>query len=219
METFLAVLFAALACFCVVWRATIRIRVIYRRKKGDDLLSVDVHLARGFLAYHVEMPVVKIVYRNGLPWLESEQRVGGQEVEPHPERERRFAEETVDVFLHQPEKWRQISREFRFFARAYRKLARELQRRMVCEKFHWHTRLGVDDPAVTCQAAGIFWLLKYQVYIFLKRRVRRTARPIFQITPVFAAGVFDVELECIFSLRLGNVINATASLFNFRGRG
>lgn len=219
METWIAVSLASVIFSYAVSRIKIYIKLNYRRKAADDQLSVDVYFIKHFFTYHLDVPVVRIMSFNGLPWLKSEVEGGEEEVDTNPKRERRFAENMVDIYRNRPRKWRRIVKDFKHYTKLYNKFIERIMRRLTCEKISWQTRFGSDDAAVTSMGAGLFWLLKSQIYAFLKRRVKFAAKPEFQVIPVFSAIAFDVELECIFSIRLGNVINATLSQINFPRKG
>lgn len=219
METWLAFWLATTVIGLAISRIRVVITMRYRRNGADDSLDIDVAMLNRLIHYQVNIPVVRIVERYGLPWLESQMETARDEIETHSKREQAFAKNTWDIYWRHPRKWRTLIRMFRYYTRLYKKFTGKILGQMSCEKLHWRTRLGTDDAAVTALASGALWAVKGQLYVYLKRRVKHAVAPVFHVTPLFNAKAFDMEFECIFSIRLGNVINAMLSLVNFSAEG
>jgi hypothetical protein len=219
VETWVALWLAAAVVGYAVSRIRIYITLRYRRVSTDDSVAVDVALLNNIIHYHIDIPVVRIAERYGLPWLESKLETGQGEVETKSRREQVFIKNTWDIYRFHPRKWRTLLRTLRYYTRLYKKFTGHILARMTCEKLFWRTRLGTEDAALTSLASGALWAFKSQVYVYLKRRVKFAVAPAFQVSPIFNAAAFDVEFECIFSIRLGNVINAMLSLVNFPLKG
>ncbi|MDR3593049.1 MAG: DUF2953 domain-containing protein [Negativicutes bacterium] len=219
MENWLAVVLATVVVVYTLSRVKIFIRVVYHRKAADDFVRLEVYLLSRLLAYHTTIPLVKLTENHGLPWLETGLKSGRRGVKTSSGREQRFAAKTVDIYLHQPVKWRDMMREVNFIYRLYRRFAGQIKKAMLCEKFTWRTGCGFDDAALTGLATGLLWALKSQLLLFLKRRLNFAVRPVIAVRPVYTAAVVEVEFECIFTIRVGNVINAAWGLLHFPVKG
>lgn len=79
-----------------------------------------------------------------------------------------------------------------------------------CERLEWETRLGTGDAALTALAAGGMWALKGTVYTAFAARIRFTAPPHFAVQPVWDRSGFEMRIDCIFRVRLGEIILAWA---------
>lgn len=212
MEIWLTVLLAAALVGYTFSRVKIRICLQYHRQGTDDILSVDVYLLNRMLEYRLEIPVIKLTKDSGQPDVKV-QKVGPG-LETHAESER-YVLNPVDIYLHHPQKWRQIIHEINFYIHLYRRFARQLQRNMTCEGFYWQTRFGNDDAALTGMIVGAFWVIKSEILVMLQRRLKFSAMPNIKVIPVYDSAVFEVAFKCIFAIRVGNVINAMFSLVNF----
>jgi len=211
----LTVLLAAVLLGYTFSRIKIRICLQYHRQGIDDLLSVDVYLLNRLLAYRIEVPVIKLTKDSGQSKRDEKSELTKPDVDNHAENEDKYVVNPVDIYLHHPKKWRQIVHEIKYFIRVYRKFARHLQRNMTCEKFYWRTRFGNDDAALTSMIVGAFWAIKSEILVLLRRRLKFVARPEIKVTPVYNGAAFEVSFQCIFAIRVGNVINAMFSLVNF----
>ncbi len=219
LENGLAVVLAAVVIAYTLSRVKIFIRLEYRRKAADDFVRLEVYLLSRLLAYHTTIPMIQIIKHRGLPWLESELKTGRDTIKTRSRREQRFVAKTADIYLHHPLKWRRIIREVNLLFDLYRSFARRIKKAMLCEKFTWRTACGCGDAALTGMVTGLLWAAKSEALIFLRRRLNFTARPVVRVRPIYDAALLEVEFECIFTLRVGNVINAAWGLLHFPVKG
>ena len=219
MENLLVVIIASVIFAYALCRIKIFIRLFYRRQAADDFVRLEVYLLRRLLAYHTTIPIVQIIQHRGLPWLETELKSRREGLKTHSGREQRFVAKTFDIYLNKPLKWRHIVREVNYLFCLYRRFASRIKRAMRCEKFIWRTGCGCDDAAMTALVSGFLWVVKSEVLVFLKRRIGFAVRPVIQVQPIFDAVKVEVEFECIFTIRVGNVINAAWSLIHFPVKG
>jgi hypothetical protein len=85
-----------------------------------------------------------------------------------------------------------------------------------CNKFDCKTVYGSDDAALTSIISGGLWALKSIMVNKLKNRIHLVNKPLINVTPLFNQQKFELDFTCIFSIRLGNVINATIKLLNYQ---
>jgi hypothetical protein len=219
METWLASWLAS----TIVWLALLRIRfyihLVYTRKAEDDTLRVEVYALKKLLYYYAEIPVLKIDKENMVPWFESEVEAGKDDVQTKPGREQVFLKNTFHMYLYHPRQWRQLQQEFKYYLKLYRQLMDKIFSFVTCEKLIWRTSFGSEDAAVTGMVTGLAWAIKNWFYLGLKRRLKRISKPVFSVTPLFGSDKIEIDFQCIFSIRLGHVINALFSLVNLPWKG
>lgn len=73
-------------------------------------------------------------------------------------------------------------------------------------QFHWRTRVGSTDAAMTAWLTGSVWGLKGQITGYLQHRYTFHDRPALEITPIFGEAVLDTWIDCIFELKVGHII-------------
>jgi len=81
-----------------------------------------------------------------------------------------------------------------------------------CEKFAYYVHFGVLNPAVTSMLYGLFFTFKGLILQYLYKNVMFVATPEGIIKPNFTAKKEEVRINCIFSLKIGNVIYMLKSL-------
>lgn len=219
MENLVIYAIAWVVVYLVLGRLKVYISLNYSRKGKDDLVRVDVYLLRRFVMYRLEIPVLKLAEQSKLPWFESELDVEEGKAKTYSDREQRFVKNTIDIYLNHPAKWRELLKSFRYYTRLYRKFMSRVLKDVTCEQLCWRTKLGVDDAAITSMIVGLLWAFKNSAVVLLRRRIKFIARPVLQVVPLFSHVGFETEVQCIFTIRLGNVINATLSLVNLAWKG
>ncbi len=219
METWLAVWLATTLLVLAMARMKLFISLSYRRQGKDDRLDIDVYALKKLISYHLEVPLVRLVRRGGLPWPESVVDTPRGQTETRAGAEQRFVRDTWRIFRHHPRHWRYLMKQFRYYTRIYKRLAASTLALVACEKLSWRTGLGMGDAALTGITAGLLWTFKAQTYAYMQRRLKSVARPAFRVSPHYARADVEIELECIFSITLGNVINAIATAIQHLGRG
>ncbi len=219
METWLAWWLATALLYLALVRLRLFVGLSYRRRGHDDHLAVDVYALKKLVSYHLEIPIARVARRGGLPWPETVVDTPSGRAETHARRERRFVRTTWHIFRHHPRHWHHLMRQLRFYTRLYNREAARLLAATACEKLSWRTGLGTGDAALTGLAAGLAWQLKSSAYAGMRRRLGSVPRPAFGVRPLYAREGVDIELECIFSIRLGNVINAITTAIRFLAKG
>ena len=219
MHKELLVLWAGIALAYMLSRVNIYISLTYWRQDNDDHIIVDVYLLRKLICYTITIPVIKTTDRTGIVWLVSEIETAKGDVHTHAERERRFIQNLWRIYLHYPRKFRRMLRQFRYFTRLYKTFIRKVLASLYCERLYWKTTFGAEDAAVTGIAVGALWAIKGLAYHAVRQRVKFSKRPEIAVVPVFGQQRFEVNFQCIFRLRVGNVITATYSLFNSKRKG
>lgn len=76
------------------------------------------------------------------------------------------------------------------------------------DKLEWKTQVGTGDALSTAMVVGALWSLKGTVYSFLAGHVRFTQVPKFDIQTSWSKPCFDMRIDCIFRLRIGEIILA-----------
>jgi hypothetical protein len=219
METWLVFWLATTLLILALARLRLFVSLTYRRRGRDDHLAVDVYALKKIVSYRLEVPLARIARRGGLPWPETVVDTPRGRTETRSREEQRYVRTTWRIFRHHPRHWRKLTRQVRFFARLYRRTIARLLIATSCEKISWRTGLGIDDAALTSIAAGFAWQFKNHTYVYMQRRLKSVPRPVFAVQPLYARKGVDIELECIFSVRLGNVINALTTAIRFLAKG
>lgn len=219
METWLAVWLASTLLILAMARMKLFISLSYSRRGDDDRLDIDVYAFKKLISYHFEVPLIRLVRRGGLPWPESVLDTADGQAETRAGAEQRFVRNTWRIFRHHPRHWHHLMKQFRYYTRIYKRLTRSILVAVACEKLSWRTGLGTGDAALTGISAGLLWQMKTQTYAYMQRRLKSVARPTFRVSPLYAREGVEIELECIFSIRLGNVINAIATAIQHLGKG
>lgn len=221
MEFSLTALAAQLVLLYAISKLVIYIDLRYYRNESDDFIAVNVYLSKKVILYSMKVPVVDLIKNDELLWLSSEIKTidGTAKAETNIEREQRFINNTIKMYFFHPRRLWRAFKSVKFYAKLYRRIVCRLVNSLTCERLNWKTTFGSDDAAVTGLMAGALWTAKGTLVTILRRRFSFIAPPEISVIPVFGQNHFQVDFQCIFSLRLGKIISATTILVNLSGKG
>lgn len=84
-------------------------------------------------------------------------------------------------------------------------------------KFHWATRIGTGDPALTALGYGIMWGIKTNLLSYLDSHYVFSERPQLEVVPDYQQPKWDMLFDCIFKVKIGYIIIASvAARFRLR---
>jgi hypothetical protein len=171
-------------------------------------------MLKHLLSYQLKVPIIQLVERDHLLWLESAMETKEQSGDKtHVKREQRFMKEAMPIYLKQPREIQRIIGLSRYYARIYRSFMNRIITAIHCEQLHWKISYGSKDAAMTGIMAGLFGSVQAMVIGRLRKRVTFISRPVVQVRPIFGKTQLEIDFGCIFSIRLGNVITAMKSIF------
>lgn len=213
MEFWIITILATLIISCLIFFIKIYINLKYYRDGSNDYIFVNVYIHRKILAYTMQIPIIEF---DGSKWLDSKIETGKSQDKTNVKRKQRFVKKTVRFYMKYPGRFRRVARLFRSYARLYSQAMDNFTQSFHCEQLYWKTVYGSEDAALTGIGVGVLWAIKALMITRLKRKVVVIENPIISVNPVFGDNRFNVDFQCIFSIRLGNVINAIRMLNNIK---
>ncbi|MBP2625608.1 MAG: hypothetical protein H6Q68_319 [Firmicutes bacterium] len=212
MEIWLIITLANIVITCLLFYIKVYIKLKYQRDGSNDFIEVEVYIFRRFLAYSMQVPIIEIGDIKNSYWLKSKIETGQRHDETHIKREQRFIKKTI---LH-PRKLMRVVRLVRYYTRLYCHVMNKSIKSLHCEQLQWKTIYGAEDAAITGMVTGMLWAVKALMITRLENHVIVTKKPIVNVNPIFGCNSFKVDFQCIFSIRLGNVINAVRIFYNIK---
>ena len=219
MYKFLLGIAVSFAITYLFMKIKVYIDIDYRRKLADDRLTVKIGVGPRQSLYVITVPVLELEQDHGAAWPAVELAAPQGEARTNVEREKLFLRNLVKIIFWHPDRWRKIKKAIKFYRRIYNRFVDRLLAKTSCEYFYWQTTLGHEDAAVTGLGVGLAWQLKTAVIWSMQQRLQFIVRPELNVKPVFDSNRLEVTLRCIFSIRLGNVINAAMSTVNLARKG
>ena len=207
MSMIFALLCAIIIMLFLLLHVTFYIGLNYQRQGANDSLTVTIYCWRKLVFYQMKIPVIAIT-DHGRLWVETNIATDQGEIGSNTEAELQAAWRWIEQTIRKPRLLWFLLRKLRNYIHFSRRLTRLLLTKVSCEKFYWHTRFGTSDAAVTGVMSGVLWSTKALILSRLTKQIHFVARPSIRVCPDFQDRGFSTEFACIFSLRLGNVINA-----------
>jgi hypothetical protein len=178
----------------------INILIEYNRKGKDDNLILSFFALSGLLKYKYEAPTVDFRKKGArFNWLSE---IGGKEKDS----------KRITSFL-------DISDLFRRFEVLRKAFERYVKKRLLVKDFKLHINLGTGDAFYTGIASGSVWALAGMITAFICNNFDVEKKTII-VKPHFSEKIFEIDLFCIFNLRIVNIISiiGKASADYFSGR-
>jgi hypothetical protein len=213
MELWLIIILAIAVIIGLIFHIKIYINLKYQRDDSNDYLSVNVYVLKSILAYSMQIPIIRITGLKSLFWLDSKIKTGQRQAGVDTKREQRFVRKSARFYMNHPRKLQRIAKQFYHHARLYCYVMDKFIHSLHCEQLHWKTVYGSQDAAITGIGAGMLWTVKSLIIARLNKHVIVTQKPVICVDPIFGHNSFKVDFQCIFSIRLGNVINAMRILY------
>lgn len=88
----------------------------------------------------------------------------------------------------------------------YIRVINELENCGIFTSFQWRTLAGRQNPAHAAWLVGGLWALKGEVLGLLQSRYRFRCRPAIAVQPAFGRNVLDTEVDCIFQVKLRQIM-------------
>lgn len=218
MENWLIAIFANITLAYILSRLIIYIDIRYQLQNKDDNITISVCIFHKMILYRMTIPVVQWNKEGMTVWLESRVKVPDEEVTSHIHREKRFVLYAVKSYLTDPPRLGKAIRFLRYYTRIYRQFINNILSFLHCDRLYWKTIVGSEDAAQTGMMVGAFWLAGNMLITVMDYRIRFLQKPVVTVIPAFGRQQIEIDFQCIFSIRLGNVINAMRCLFYPKGK-
>lgn len=216
MEFGLTFIVATLIIVLLISLSKIYIEVTYKRNDENDYVAVNVYALKKLISYTMQVPMVRIVEKSGEFKLESTVRTAVSQEKTDPLRDEKMIKKTDQLVKKHPRKIKHTIQKFHHYTKKYCKIIEKLLKLVVCEKLYWKTKFGSEDAALTGALVGLLWAFKTLLMNQLKRRIFSIGTLDIEVKPIFGSNQFEIDFQCIFSIRLGNVIKAFRSIYNIK---
>ncbi len=216
MEFGLTFIVAASIIVFLIFLSKIYIEVTYKRNDGNDYVAVNVYALKKLISYTMQVPMVRIVEKSDEFKLESTVRTAVSQEKTDSLRNEKMIKKTDQLIKEHPQKIKHIIQKFHHYTKKYCKIIEKILKLVVCEKLYWKTKFGSEDAALTGALVGLLWAFKTLLMNQFKRRIFSIGTLDIEVKPIFGSNQFEIDFQCIFSIRLGNVIKAFRSIYNIK---
>ncbi len=186
----------------------VKIILHYRKDHKDDILTIKIEI-KPFFQKEIKIPKILFKVKKNQPALEIEmeefnESTSGQNKE--------MTHEDVDDFslFEAISHFKDVLHRIRDFYHTYDHPVHYVMKKTTCQWFEWNTEVGNHNPAVTGIGTGLLWNIKSQIVGFLSHSIQFTKEhpPRIFVAPNFEKPQFYVQLDCIFTIKLGHIIKA-----------
>lgn len=167
------------------------------KKNNDDAIIIRLKTLYGLLNLKFELPMLDIVFVNGKPALKYKAKIESNKTN-------KLFKRISKIFT--AEDYSKIKKLFRHDPVLLKRLKKYWLKHIRIRELTIILRLGIYDAAITALVCGIAWSFTGAFLSIIKANLDLTAK-VIKITPDFSKECFEMETNCIFNFRLGNIIN------------
>ena len=213
MEYWLLIILLKIVLTCLLFYTKIYLILKCKRDGSNDYIKVEVYFMRRLLVYSMQVPMIEITKGIHSLWVESKIKTDENEDKTHTKREQRYIKEKMKFYITHPLKLKLLVKQVRYYTRVYYQVLEQIIKSLYCEELCWKTSYGSKDAAITGIVSGMLWTVKALLLTNLQKKIVFKDKPVIQVNPVFGQTHLKVDFQCIFSIRLGNVITAMRSMY------
>lgn len=202
---------------CLLLYTKIYVVLTCKRNYSNDYIKIEVYAIKSLLLYSMQIPMIDFIKGDNSLWIESKITTGSHEDKTHTQREEKVVKKNIKYYMTHPSQLKHVIEELRYYTQLYSNVMDKTIKALHCEKFCWKTSYGTEDASITAIVVGMLWTFKSLLLTNLQRRVSFESKPMIHVAPVFDHDDLKIDFECIFSIRLGNVITAMRSLYRVKG--
>jgi hypothetical protein len=191
-------LLVVIALLIIVILTNVKIHIDFYHGKDNDRLTIMMKAWGGIIKYKKEVPVIKIDDDSPAVVVKEKTKMGPQEETTQTE-ENSFDKKDLANSLNDTKAL--LEHVFGLHI-----LIRKLLSKVKIKKFEWHTGVGIGDAASTAILCGAIWSAKGAILGLLSNYMRLTVRPVLTVTPNFQQFASQIQLKCIFQIRVGHAI-------------
>lgn len=166
----------------------------------DHKINMNFKGLYGIVNYNIHIPFIDIVTgRDNIPALKFNRKIGkGKKL-------KNIANDKSIINLYELEN---LYRKYKRIYLKYTTFIVHIKKRIIIHRIYWTTELGVDDAYETAMITGFIWMIKSYLIAALYHSSHKPKDAHINVTPNYAKEILNTSFHCIFSIKLGNIINA-----------
>lgn len=191
---------AMLLLLTLVFLSWLKIHLRYQRTQDDDKLSLEFFLWR-FVNYKIDIPIIMLQQKltNFSLITRTELETGGDSSRELLGQSREYSVDSIRDIMRIIEKLPYLKMIIIDFSQFLHHLR--------LERFIWRTGIGTPDAAATGILSGVVWALMGGATSFFYQQIAAGwAAPELKVEPNFKKEGFTTSLDCIFKIRVGNIM-------------
>lgn len=213
----MAIIIIIILLLYFIWRTNVYVYIEYRRSSDNDYFKLKCVVLKRITLYQLVLPSIDATEKQGIVRFKSKMAVKNRIMVNSNDDYNGVS--GLKINLKKPRQVYRFFRHIKFWLKAYRKAMIRLMKNTDCEYFYWKTSFGADDAGTTCVAVGCLWMLKGVFINSLAKYIKFQKPPSVNVVPIFDEKKLSIDLECIFTIRLGHVIKASVDSMIIASRG
>lgn len=179
--------------------SNLKVRLSYIKRGEDNDIVIDWTGLYGILKYTKKIPAMNMVKTGGNippPEIGTQARID-KDNEPIDD----------DKPVHNVYEIKKVIDNYKKIYIKYEPYIKKIKENLILNNISWYTEIGTGDAAETAIMVGAIWAVKTSV-IFLINKSYDLPEVLINVVPNYNINTFETTIDCIFSIKLGYIINA-----------
>lgn len=206
MNLWLVLLLIISGFFLLFFRIKIYVLIRYRKTDNLEYIRFQVYLYKKVLVFTLFIPFRK-------DWKSS---IGIKEhfLFKFIKKRKSMLKKKISLrnwirrYVQNADEFRQLIKSSIQYYWSYQPVIKGFMQFIKCEHIKWKTVLGFEDVALTGQILGILCVFKEILIRRVKPKMNSNSSVYYSIIPSFGKTIFEMNFQCIFSVKLSHVISA-----------
>lgn len=196
-----------LLLFFIIILTKVKIYLDFYHGNDNDRVSILIKVWGGLIKYKKEIPMIKVDEENASVVIKEKTEMGPDE-KTTKEEENQFDKDDLLNSLND-------TKALLHHVIGLHTHIRRLMSKVQIKKLEWHTHVGIGDAASTAVVCGAIWTVKGSIIGIISNYMRLVKMPILTVTPNFQQKISQIQLKCIFQIRIGHAILAGLKLVRY----
>lgn len=179
----------------------IKVEINFKQYDKDDILIISITVFYGIFTYKKQIPFMDFIKENdGEPALEIKSQSKENENLISDKESIVDINEIKNIF----KKYKKLYIKYKKYVIPFKKY---IEKKMIFKSIYWNSEVGLGNADETAILTGIIWSIK-STFISLISNSYNLLDTFINVTPNYNTNTIKTHINCIFTIKLGHIINA-----------
>lgn len=179
--------------------SNLKIRLNFVRYGENDNLIISITGLYGIFKYTKKIPTIDLIKGNkNIPALKINTEIMVSKKDKLVNQ---------DKSIHNMYEIKGIIDKYKDIYIKYEPYIKQIKEKLVFNNISWCTEVGTNDAAETAIIVGTIWAIKASAIVFITKSYN-LSNVLINVIPNYNINTFETTIDCIFSIKLGYIINA-----------
>lgn len=189
--------------------SNVKVEITFKRYNKDDILIINIAVFYGIFTYKKQIPFMDLIkINNEIQGIESESQ---SKINKSLINDKQSIIKISEIRKYL-EKFKKIYNKFKKYIIPFKNYVQE---KILFKRIYWNSEIGVGNADETAIVTGIIWSIKSTFISFMSNSYN-LLDTVIDVTPNYNVNTIKTHINCIFTIKLGHIINAGIKILLIR---